>query len=134
MKSSEYERYERAMRSKTQSAALRARLGRELSEIQSLVNREFNKYMVFYTHNWTQGNGAGNILVLPSDKRFDESEFIGMVIDMVMDYYENMHGDTKGSLGMKMLGRSFTKLSELGIEGFKEEYGKAIGEKRGGNE
>lgn len=58
--------------------------------------KKHNRYFIFYTHKFVQGD-APNMLVTPKDKRFDRVELLGLIIDMLGDYFSGANWTLKGS-------------------------------------
>ena len=68
-----------------------------INALQRATER-YNRYFVFYTHRWEQFDGLkGNILITPSDKRFDRVELLGLIVDILRDYADGDGWKLKGS-------------------------------------
>lgn len=75
--------------------------------------KDMDRYGVYYTHGWEQGNEeAQNILVIPKDERFDRLEFIGMWLDMLLDYASQTGWELKDSLEVRVLANILHKLDK----------------------
>lgn len=89
-------------------------LAQALSPLFSEATRrlkDMDRYGVYYTHSWEQNNEkAQNILVIPKDERFDRLEFVGMWLDMLLDYSRETGWDLKGSLEVSALSKILGKL------------------------
>ena len=90
----------------------------ECGEDISNIDRKLGKlghYFLLYTHTYEQVNEKGkHSLSIPKDPRFDESEFYGLLIDMISDYAENKGIELKGDIMFKMFIRVLTKLERSG--------------------
>lgn len=81
-----------------------------MNTLQKAVEK-YNRYFIFYTHRFEQFNGLkGNILITPSDKRFDRIELLGLVIDIIHDYAAVTGWTLKGS---KELGAVIEVLKDI---------------------
>lgn len=97
-----------------------AQAGVEMSkdpEIISAINalqkavKKYNRYFIFYTHRFEQGDvKKGNVLITPSDKRFNRAELLGLVIDIIRDY---AGGDGWTLKGSKELGAAIEVLKDI---------------------
>ena len=69
---------------------LRFLIGEEASVIQKKLDAyDGDTYMVLATHSYTQGM-IPNLVIVPSDKRFDDVEFMGMIVDVFRNYLEHL--------------------------------------------
>ena len=81
-----------------------------INALQRATER-YNRYFVFYTHRWEQFDGLkGNILITPSDKRFDRVELLGLIVDILRDYADGDGWTLKGS---KELGATIEVLKDI---------------------
>lgn len=97
-----------------------AQAGVEMSkdpEIVAAINalqratEKYNRYFIFYTHRWEQFDGLkGNILITPSDKRFNHVELLGLAVDIIRDYADGDGWTLKGS---KELGAVIEVLKDI---------------------
>ena len=97
-----------------------AQVGVEMSkdpEIVAAINvlqratEKYNRYFVFYTHRWEQFDSLkGNLLITPSDKRFDHVELLGLILDLLRDYADGDGWTLKGS---RKLGATIEVLKDI---------------------
>lgn len=88
-----------------------------MNALQKAVEK-YNRYFIFYTHRFEQGDAKkGNLLITPSDKRFNKVELIGLLVDILRDYAENTGWTLKGSKELEAVIEVLKDIYEGKIDG-----------------
>ena len=81
----------------SESAKIIRAIANELNDIDEKL-RNMEHYFIFYTHTYEQDNKPNkNVLVIPADKKFDDAEFLGLIVDIIRDYANNKNIELRDS-------------------------------------